>query len=239
MQRMKRPESCLSDLTLDRAVAGELSDSAQRGLDQHCNDCVRCSVRYGVLTRQRDEFLRKAGDWDAFTQRTAAASPRRAYAGAALALAAVAVLGLLLAKPDSERPTERLKGSASIGFFVRRDANVTRGASGERVFPADELRFTYSSDRPLQFALLYSDERAATIYYPLAEHTTQVEPGHDVPLDFGIALDEQPGTERAFGLFCEQPQRLEPLRLQLQNTEKLSAPTGCHVDVLVLQKRPK
>jgi hypothetical protein len=235
-----RPQSCISDLTFDRAAAGELSDSARSEMEQHLTDCVRCSLLFGVLNRQREQFLQKANDWDSFTQRTAA--PARRYAPPALytvvGLAAAALLAFIV---TGERPAphERRKGSASIGFFVRRDAHVTPGSSGDEVFPSDELRFTYSSERPLQFALLYADEHKASVHYPLTEHTTQIEPGQDVPLDFGLALDEQPGTERAIGLFCEQVQRLEPLRAQLQQTGAFPTPAGCYVDVLVLQKRPR
>jgi hypothetical protein len=37
------------------------------------------------------------------------------------------------------------------------------GSSGDEVFPSDELRFTYSSEHPLQFALLYADEHTASV----------------------------------------------------------------------------
>jgi anti-sigma factor RsiW len=254
MQRMKRPESCISDLTFDRAAAGELSDNARQTLEQRLSDCVRCSLHYEMLNRQRAAFLGKANDWDSFTQRTAAPAPappwRRRVAPTLYTVVGLAAAALLAVIVGREGPAaldrhqgsaahERTKGGASIGFFVRRAAHVTRGASGDEVFPSDELRFTYSSERTLQFALLYADTHAATVYYPLTEHTAQIEPGHDVPLDFGIALDEQPGSERAFGLFCEQAQLLEPLRAQLQVTGALPAPEGCFVDVLILQKRPR
>jgi hypothetical protein len=241
---MRRPEACVSDLTFDRAAAGELSASAQRELEQHIIDCVSCSVRYDVSSRQRDEFLRQAGDWDAFTQRRVARKRRLKLPARYVTFCATAAVMLIAFtmrwRDAAEQPHYgQLKGSDSIGFYVRRDAHVTRGASGDEVFPADQLRFTYSSGRPQQFALFYADANAASVYYPLGERTTQIAPGRDVPLDFGIALDAQLGAERAFGLFCEQPQRLEPLRAQLQKTGTLQPPAGCHVDILVLQKRLK
>ena len=67
--------------------------------------------------------------------------------------------------------------------------------------------------------------------------TPRVGPGRDVALDFGIELDAQPGNEQIHALFCPQPIALAPMRDALARTGRLPVPSGCHVDVIVLEKR--
>lgn len=246
-------EPCLSDLAFDRQLAGELDGAARRDLEAHLERCVRCSVRFDVVARQRTSFLQAAPDWDAFEARVHEVPPRRSrlqwtrwtrwtrFTSAGV-VAAVALLGLLPVWFEHETPAPpssatRTKGGPAIGFYVKRGTRVVRGSSGDVVHPGDLLRFTYSTPRTAEFALLYADAATASIYHPLGDETVAVAPGHDAALDFSIQLDDQLGTERVFGLFCDRTRALAPVRDTLQATGQLPELAGCSIDTIVLDKR--
>jgi len=64
-----------------------------------------------------------------------------------------------------------------------------------------------------------------------------MQAGSDVALDFSIKLDRTAGSERVYGLFCDEPQPLEPLRSRLASTGTLPPLPHCRIDVLTLNKR--
>jgi hypothetical protein len=133
----------------------------------------------------------------------------------------------------------RSKGGPSIGVYVKRGEQIRRGSTGEVVVPGELLRFTYSSERPAYFALLHADATRASVHFPLRAEAEKIGPGRDVPLDFSIRLDSRLGAERVYGLFCEEPIALEPVRAQLERSGELPALPRCWVDRLVLDKRPR
>jgi hypothetical protein len=146
------------------------------------------------------------------------------------------VLAFSLAQGDAA-PGLRSKGGPRIGAYVKHGERVARADDGSTVRPGDYVRFTYSSDQPVHFALLNRDALHATTYFPLGAETAPVAAGHDVALDFSIKLDGQPGSEQIHGLFCQRPEQLEPLRAALEATGKLPPLPHCRVDVLTLQKK--
>jgi hypothetical protein len=92
----------------------------------------------------------------------------------------------------------------------------------------------------MHFALINRDAVHATTYFPDSSrpgaHTVRMHAGHEVALDFSIKLDEHLGEERVYGVFCEGPQELEPLRVALEASGELLALPSCHVDRLTLDK---
>src|SRR4051812_9359618 len=72
-------------------------------------------------------------------------------------------------------------GSPSLGFSIERGGKIARGASGDVVLPGDRIRFTYSSDRDVQFALLHVSRDQAGVYFPSAATTVGVPRGRDRP----------------------------------------------------------
>jgi hypothetical protein len=143
----------------------------------------------------------------------------------------------------------RRKGSAAVGFFVKRGDRVQRGSDGEHVQPGDQLRFTLRSDRPTQLAILSLDARGVvSVYFPRTEGQGALRPiGEELALDAGVELDATLGPETIFAIRCPTPPALaahpthptlDTLRNTLQRTRTLPAPPGCEVDVLRLFKEP-
>ena len=168
--------------------------------------------------------------------RTGSNAPRRWLWGGGALLAAGFLLVLSLGRGIAT-PGLRSKGGPRIGAYVKHGERVARADNGSTVRPGDYVRFTYSSDEPVHFALLNRDALRVTTYFPAGAQTERVAAGHDVALDFSIKLDDQLGNEQIYGLFCQQPEPLEPLRAALQGTGRLPPLPHCRVDVLTLEKK--
>jgi hypothetical protein len=235
-------ESCVSDLAIDRSLSTELTQAAQGELESHVARCVRCGVRYDLIARQREAFFSRAPDWETFSEpqrRSRSHWLRWASGGALAAIAALCFIGPALDTVAPQVAGLRTKGSPHIGVYIKRGDKVLQGASGDIVHPGDRLRFTYSNERDAQFALLHADQSGAEIYFPVANTSVHLPAARDAALDFAIELDEVSGDERVFGLFCDAPLALEPVRVALQTDGTVPELPGCHVDSLMLQKRPR
>lgn len=240
MRDLKLHPECMSNLVFDRVLGDSAEPSLRAEVLAHVEGCARCALRWEALAEQRTAFLERVPSWRHLHGQQEAKLPskpaRHLLWGGGVALAASLLLTFWLA-PNVDKPGFRSKGGPRIGAYVKHGEQVTRADTGSIVFPGDYVRFTYSSDRPVYFALLNRDAQHATTYFPLGRETAQLEAGHDVALDFSIKLDDQPGSERIHGLFCAEPQQLEPLRATLEATGRLSPPPHCHVDVLTLEKK--
>lgn len=247
MPAVKRQPECPSDFALDQLL-GQSADAGERArAEAHLAVCVRCTVRYEALHNQRAGYLARLPSWQQLhAQQSAAKRARFTRRGlwSAGALAAAASVGLVfalapgLASGPSD-PGVRLKGGPTIGAWVKHGAHVTRVQSGDAVAPGDALRFTYTSEQPVHFALLNRDASRASAYFPLGAQTEQVAAGREVALDFSIALDAQPGSEQIHGVFCDRPVPLRPLLEALQTSGRLPPLPHCRVDVLTLEKTEK
>jgi hypothetical protein len=227
---------CVSDLALDNHLSGDLAAPEAAAVDAHLAQCVRCRMRHELMERQRSEFLAQTPSWRAFDAQQR--RPQRWRRSAALgALAAAAAVLLFVRTNDENLPQARTKGAPSLSFHVKRGDKVLQGASGEIVHPGDVLRFSYTTERPVYFALLNVDGYTATVFHPLTAKAALIEPARDAALGFGIELDALLGEERVYGVFCDAAFELEPLRKALEAAPTLPALQDCHVDMLVLDKR--
>jgi hypothetical protein len=247
MRALEHEDACLSNYALDRWLVGQLSEDEARAMQEHVDNCPRCSLRCDELSRQRTAFYTRAPNWDGFEKRRSAApvlpsAARRAWALPLTAAAALLVIGVAVGvgfgSSELRSPAaERSKGGPSIGFFVKRGGRIRRGITGEEVIPGELLRFTYSTERPLYFALLHADSAGAAIHFPTQPNAARIDAGREIPLDFSIRLDSRLGTERVYGLFCEEAIPLEPIRAQLESTGSLPELPRCRVDPVELEKR--
>jgi len=246
MRSLSRPEGCLSDFAFDELHAAELEPSVRREVEAHLSDCARCRDRREALSREREALLASVPELAALTQpRPPRASrsvsrPRAiALAGTALALAAAALL-MLRPKTDEQVTDTRSKGAARLGLFVKRGERVFRAETGATVRPGDLVRFTYSSERARHLAVLNLDPHTAQVYFPTDAsadaRALRVRAGSDVALDFSVELDATAGDEHVFGLFCDEPIALAPLRTELEEKRALPDLAGCAVERLVLHK---
>ncbi|MDC3961253.1 DUF4384 domain-containing protein [Polyangium jinanense] len=238
-----RPETCLSDLRLDRLVAGELDAAAGREARVHLEGCARCAARLTEIKAGRAAFL---ADPPPLPAARPAAEVRRFARWAprvAVVLAAAAAFAFWFrARPAGDDPGDatRIKGRPRVGFYVKHGDAVTPGAAGEIVYPGDALQFTYTMQRDAAYFALISVDgaRKASVYYPTAPRAVRITRGNDVPLEQSTVLDAVLGAETTYALFCADSIELEPLRVAFEAApESPPIPAGCEVDRVSFVKR--
>lgn len=246
--RTARGSACLSDLAFDTWRAGELGPAESSAADAHLARCARCRERRQELDTAAEAFLRSYPVLRPQSERGLAA-PRRvphrsrpqtlaALAGVALAAGVLLFLGLRPPVRSGNEDGTRLKGAERIGFVVRRGEQVFEGVDGQRVRPGDQLRFVATTQAARYLAILSRDGAGvASVYYPTAAtHARRIDPAESGLLDSAVELDATLGAERVYGVFCESPFELEPLRAELERAKRLVAPPACRVDELQLVK---
>ena len=243
MMEHKRPDACPSDLTFDALTAAELEPGERDALEQHVAGCSDCQARRSVHAQEREAFLALAPSFGALRTQMRARTqpprhPRRLGAPHAWAAAALCAAALLAVQPWRTSNSTRSKGAPRLGLFIKRVETIRRGATGDEVSAGELLRFTYSSDTAVYFALLNVDARGARAYFPSGRvAATRLPSGQDVALDFSVELDAEPGVERMLGVFCQKPFETTPLIAALVHAAELPEMPGCHVDEMALRKR--
>jgi hypothetical protein len=243
VERVSAGSEHVSDLALDEWLASELDADASARVSTHVSGCARCAARKAQRDADREALLRQAPSFEALSAQVRArrappagrTASRIAIGAGAGALALAASMLLLLRDPSVE--TTRSKGGAHLGLFVKRGERVTRGAPLEVVQPGDELRFTYTSARPVYLALINRDAVTASVYFPSgANDAARVGAGSDVALAFSVELDAQLGEERVYGVFCPEPFALGPLLAAVQRDGKPPALPDCELTAIRLIK---
>lgn len=238
--RSRRTDDCLSDLTFDTLLASDASVDEETAARGHMAACERCRERWAGLEDARRLFLASHG---AFRSKTPAARPSRKWAvragqGIAL-LSAAACLLLWFRRPKSEDPaaTGRLKGGSTFGFFVKHDENVVRGADDQLVRPGDQLRFVVHSPRRHIAIVSVDGARSVSVYFPGEPRTELVDAASELALPQSIRLDDVLGRETFYGIFCDAPTDLTPVRDRLRaEPQAIPAIPGCEVRTLTIRK---
>ncbi|HEY6559135.1 MAG TPA: zf-HC2 domain-containing protein [Polyangiaceae bacterium] len=256
------PLGCVSDLTFDEWRAGELESPELERVEEHLASCEPCRQRHEQLQAEAEDFLTRYPELEgpvspekspvsaraAAGERPAVSSvaPRsrrlRRWAWASgTAVAAAAAFFLVLGRAGTGTPDgeTRLKGGARIGFFVSSGGSVRPGRGGQVVHPGDRLRFTVTTPRPVYVAILSLDGAgAASVYYPTGAESQHLGIVRDQALESSVELDGTLGDERIWGVFCDAPFEIEPLRTALERRRDLPALSGCTNDLLGLVKKP-
>ena len=216
----------LSDLTLERIVAGEIDHALVK---DHLDVCAVC--------RARLESLRS--DNEAFVFGTPPAPPvedRRLPFGYGTLVALAAVIMLFMNLPDETKPPSgspewaepieyfRVKGGLNVEFFVNRDGAVSRAKNDAVVHPGDRLGFQVSTpvaghlmivgvDQSQTPYLCYPQDNAgrAKAFGPTTEMTT---------LGQAVVLDEVLGQERFTAIFCDTAFGFDTVSKQLVAGQK-------------------
>ena len=248
MLTRSRSEACLSDLLFDRLLVGELSPQAVREAGAHISSCEVCSARHAELEAEKERFLLEA---PAFAAPPGRRRVQRWTAVAGLGMAAAAVLALSvsgLQRPSVSLPVHsaalvtdgsRSKGGSSLGYYVARGTLAVRGDADQHLAPGDRLQFYYSATQSGYFALLSVDGAGhASVYFPAMPTATAIAPGVEVPLANSVILDSTLGDEVVYGLFCNAPIALGPVRDRLE-ADSRQAPSvdGCRVEQVRFSKR--
>jgi hypothetical protein len=177
----------VSELALDRLLAGELTLPAAHSLRAHAASCTVCGAALD----------------DALATRRAVLPPLRLPRHRVMpALAALAAaVAVVVAWPREPEQEIRTKGGAIVGFFVAHGDQVRRGAPREAVMPGDRIELFTTTSEPMWFAAVSSD---GSVYV----EPTRVEPGRERVLKAAIELDGSLGNEVVTGVFC--PERFDP-----------------------------
>lgn len=252
--RRELPEGCISDLAFDQWRTGELDASSIETYEAHLATCERCQQRHDAIEAEAEAFrneyprleLPAKAPVSQVVQLRAKRSRWLAWASGGAALAAAATFALVLRPPanddgdgvGSEQPgLVRTKGSSHIRFFVKHGDQVRRGDDGQVVHPGDQIRFTLTSSKPQHVAIVSLDAAGVvSTYYPKSERSAAVGAGREQALDSSVLLDQTLGKERIWGIFCEAPFELEPLRVAIQRQGKLPPLAECSIDELSIVK---
>ena len=151
------------------------------------------------------------------------------------ALAAAASVALFLAFSRDPELGMRSKGSRRLDFYVKSAGQVRLGAPGELVHAGDALRFVVPRTERRFLAVLGRDSRGVvSLYFPRGARAEPAanggEPlGSGVALGASVVLDDAPGDERLYGVFCERAVSTQALEDELRSSARLAAPEGCEV----------
>lgn len=203
--RQTRETDCLSDLALDRLVAGEhIGDAAA-----HAAGCARCGARLDELHRAQtsdapllDQIRARA----AVEGGTVVPLKRRVWLSAMLPLVAAAAIVLLLL-PRFLRPVEREKGSSALALDVvvkHADGHVEALGPQGRVRAGDAIRFLVSTPRAGHLVILGLDAAGnVSVYVADGDDPHRIDRGQKQAMPGSIVLDATPGAEKLVALECE------------------------------------
>jgi hypothetical protein len=215
-------ESCVSDLTLDRRVLGELESEEASSVEAHLESCTRCRARAAALSVHPalDPAVRRI----VLGRRT-----RWLRIGAPLALAASLAIAFLIPGSDTRR-----KGGLSLTVYRERHGEVVRSGSGEIFHPGDRLRFEV--DAPRGYLLIMGIDAGGERYacVPLDGRARPVQDDlKKVLLPDAVKLDESLGRERLVLVHCPAPFALGALDVR---DHRVITPPDCDTSELVFEK---
>lgn len=237
-----RPAECLSDLALDRLLAGEPGPRWD-----HVNSCARCRTRLETL--KQSSHVSEA--WIASgVARTRRRLWWRRSMGLVSSVAVAATLLMVMARvrPLPAPPDERLKGAElSLGVYVRRGSGVVVAAqSPAEVAPGEQIRFEITSVRPGFLGIVGLDAAGAiTPYVSGGARLRKLGAGRQL-LDGSILLDGTLGAERLFAVLCKDDRDTRELvdaaRSALDRAGRDAArvgtlPIGCDQATFLLDKK--
>ncbi len=233
----------VSELAIDRMLAGELPPADAEAMRDHAASCARCGELLADALDVQRAFAAEVGTdghcarpWARAVDRPRLELPRPhrrhtiAIVSATTALAAGLLLGLSWPHaPESavNAPAMvRTKGKPAIGFYVKHGADVRRGADRERVMPNDDIEFVTTTSAPAWFAAISDDAAGTRSVYASPQ---PVQPGPDRLVPAAITLDDTLGAEVVHGVFC--PQYFDPHVI-----DPYAPPDTCTVDHFTLVK---
>jgi hypothetical protein len=157
--------------------------------------------------------------------------------GVGFACAAAAAAWLALRPNERDGVGVRIKGSANLGFYVKRAGEVFEAGEGAALRPNDELRFRYSATQASWLAVLGIDAaRRVSQYYPAGGGMRAIEAGRDVLLPEATRLDETLGDELVVGVFCESDRALPAVLQRLGSDPNAKAEPGCRLERIRITK---
>lgn len=216
----------VSELSIDRMLAGELAGADEAAMRDHARVCKACGDRLAEAQAVQREL-----ELAPLPALPIARPPKRIAPFVAGLTALAAVLALVLVWPHGGsppharviEPTERTKGRAIAGFFVAHDGDVRRGGVHETVTPGDRLQLFTTTQTPAWFSVVSIDAHGTRSVYI---EPRVVEPGTERLLPLSLELDDSLGDETIVAVFCAE--RRDEL-----------IPASCTTDTFTLTKVPR
>jgi len=185
----------VSELAIDRMLAGEVAAADAAAMRDHAASCSRCSALL-------DDALEVQRMFAAHPPALPIVMPRRRAHVIATVTALAAVLALVVAWPrHAAAPAVRTKGTAIVGFFVAHDGAVRRGALREQVMPGDRIELVTTTHEPTWFAAIGDDAAGRRSVYVEPQ---RIEAGNERVVPLSIELDNTLGDEVITAIFCAE-----------------------------------
>ena len=219
-----------TDLLLEQAACGELSEAALAALDPatraEVERLVEDSEQILKAYLPRREVLAILRKLDA-ERRKAARARRRVALAAAPACAAVLLFAVV--QPGGEAPRaalERTKGPAILQVFRKAEGGEERLSPGARVAPGDVLQLRYDA-RGRRYGAIVSIDGAGVVTPHLPDSLQGPAASLDralVPLPSAYELDDAPGYERFYFVTSSAPFDVEPVARAVRALGERSGP---------------
>jgi hypothetical protein len=213
-ERRPKGTGCVSNLTLDRALCGELPADEARALASHLQGCRHCAAASAALRAELEHFLAQQPlaslAADALARAGAVHAPWwRRWLVPALGLA-VGAAGLMIVVNKGD--AGRSKGGAfTLSPYVLHAEGSGAGTlhAGEPLHPGDRLQFHYNGTQGGYLVVIAVDAAGrVSAYYPPGSFAAAVEPGHEVPLNSAVELDATMGREVIVAVRCDTAVRV-------------------------------
>lgn len=217
----------VSELSIDRLLAGELPADDADAMRSHAASCPRCNALFDDALVAQRAFSEARPALELPLPFQDRAPRRRRIAPAIAAVTALAAgFALALAWPRTSAPLEeadqvRTKGAPIVGFYVAHGNSVRLGAIREQVMPHDRIQLFTSTSAPTWFAVI-GDDAAGTRSVYVAPRP--LDPGRGQLLPLSIELDATLGDETITAVFCTEP------------FDVTSPPASCTQDRFTLSK---
>lgn len=203
-----RPDECLSDLVIDRLVAGDFEASRVAEREGHIAQCQRCTERVAAIRSapppSEMAVTRGVRMLRAVRQRRWL-MPTVAAATAAATLMFFMVVrsrdtGLKQPRIDSQT---RTKGTVVLELYAKRSGDVALIRSGEALAPGDAVRFRISTDSPGYLVVAGIDSSGVTTpYLPESGDAVAIDRGKNQIQPSSIVLDDVLGEELFIAVVC-------------------------------------
>lgn len=199
--------TCLSQLSLDRWQAGELTAVERQAAEAHAAGCPRCRAEHELRTRGfdglpgADERVLLAGIRRGLERPPL--RPWRRWAAGLLAVAAAAGAVALVSLPRREEGV-RTKGGLNLRIFRLRAGKPEEMPSGGRFSPGDRLRFVVDLPQEGYVRVLDNEQRGTlSVAWPLEPGVSGRLPGgSEIELPGAVQLDQSAGRETFWLVQC-------------------------------------
>lgn len=237
---------CVSELLLDQYLLDELDDPARARCEEHFHLCQQCRERIAEREAGFEAFAQSVDEGRRAPLRAPGTRRRTHYrflaAAAAFAAAAILLIAFLpgiLAPPPPE--LGRKGASVKLLYWVKRAGEVWQGAPGEVLRQGDAIRFAYSTDTDHYLALLSVDGRGTiSVYHPTGPFPLRVRAGRKLLLPHSIILDDAPGRETVYAVFCTERVAVASLRAALRRSKvQPRFPGSCRVASIHFEKQDR